>query len=280
MADTRQNLVNYIRIIEGKEIDLFGLIADVDRDFRVLQVAAAASGAVDGSSFSKVHWLNQRQDEITGALHKAIYGNPENNDPGIQQFIAGMELPVRLIDIAGKWKDISNNAIEAGAQCTAADLRSSWAGRGQDNYQNMRLSQQTPAFNSMATFANGVATELQNVLKVVVGFYDKLQQAIVKLVKIIKDFTLAEFDANPIKAWVNSAVEVAGTIVDVLGTIVNALANTEISQQNIVKATQAQVGFPDNKWPSPSKDSAGNFTFTDFSFQDENNDTYQWKMVP
>ncbi|MEC3953780.1 hypothetical protein VMT65_12140 [Nocardia sp. CDC153] len=278
--DTRQTLVNYIRIIQDKETDVYGLIADVDRDFRALQVLAVASGITNGAAIPNVEWLNSKHDEIYNALHKAIYGNPENNDPGLQQFIAGMNLPVTLIDIMGKWKDIANDVTLGQGAMNEADLRSSWTGRGADNYQNMRLSQQTPAFTSMVAFANGIANELQTITKLVVNFYDALQKAVVKLVKIVKDFSAAQLNANPIKSWVDATVEAAGTIVDVLGAIMNALTGTTISQINIVKATQAQIGFgSENKWPSPPKDSAGNFTFTDFSFQDDNNDTYQWKMV-
>lgn len=272
MAETRQTLENYIKLIQDKEKDVYGLVDDVNRDFRNIELASVGMGALGGITMFE---CITNRDKVIDAIKKMIHGNPENQDPGLEQFISGMRLPVTMIDIADKWKSISNGVTTAKDSYRQTELSASWKGHGQDNYQAMRLRQQEPAFTAMISFSNSVASELETLAKGVVDFYGKLETEIVSLIKAVKNFANNMFSLKLVQAAVDIVIDLCSSIVNILVATVSVLTTSEISQNHLVQAVKAQDGFTaDNKWPSPETSK-----FADFSILDGDNNTTQWSII-
>lgn len=275
---TRQTLDNYINKIAEVEKDIYGLVYELTSNIENIQKQIMITGfatAHPAEATAITLLIEWRQDDVVDAVDKAVNGNSENGDPGLKQFIEGMRLPTTLLDKAVVWREIKQDVNDALSLCRVARVGTEWEGNGATNYENHRFRDQEPAFTGMYNYCETAAAELEKMAKSVVTFYGDLHTQVFKLVNTIKNFVTDISSASILKAFFSLITDICESIVQILKFIVSALCDTEITVNHLNDITVATLGLaPGNKWPSPETG-----TFSDFSYTDGDNKTYQWDAI-
>ncbi|MCP9622690.1 hypothetical protein FOH10_00450 [Nocardia otitidiscaviarum] len=261
----QQTLQGHIDTIQSKQPELGGLEKQISDAFDNAQDWLSSGGAVIGTILIPIPgigtavggsagmYLQGHKEECIKAVRFALEGDADKNIPGLLDFLAAIQLPVKLLEIATDWRNIKNHVKNGYDEQSDADISTWWQSPGADAYESTRQDHEN-AFLAVMEICEATAGKLEDIGTDLIDYYADLATNVVDLVATIST-NIASMAGPGLAA---AAGEIVDSIWAIARAIVSAITgalkvNTRI-QINLgaIQSNLNAVGLKNGKWPDAS----------------------------
>lgn len=255
---SRDELRKQIEAIRSNKSDIGDLPEKVQNwhgDLVKLIRANGYAGALTGN-FVGAFSTEQMVDHVWGNRDKINDALGDTWDK-LVEIDPGLEVPIKFIDYADEWRNITGDIIHAYNSFRETNLIAEWQGDAANRYREMRDRQEEP-LKSLPQTCGSIANSLEEVARKELELYTDLatksQDLVEKVTTFAANYVGSFFDLplGPLSASDNLVAAVQASKSFILGAVTSIATNAQanmIEGNKIAQELSVQGGLPDNKWP-------------------------------